>query len=97
MRIRVESGATPERIALYRDGTLRAWVAPPAKAGRDNARLQTLLGRITGAPAHEIEVLIGTRTPWKLVRIPGISRRELARRIPRRRGGYRFDAPKRSA
>ncbi len=98
MRVRVQGGATPERVALYRDGTLRAWVQVKAERGRDNLRLQWLLGRLTGTPAGKIEILTGSRTPWKLVRIPGISRRQLASCIPKRRGGYRFaDRPRRAA
>lgn len=98
MRVRVQGGATRERVALYRDGTLRAWVQVEAQQGRDNLRLQWLLGRLTGTPAGRIEILTGSRTPWKLVRIPGISRRQLASRIPKRRGGYRFaDRPRRAA
>ena len=88
--MRVESGASPERVSLYRDGSLRAWVGPAAQEGRDNLRLKALLGRLAGVPARRIEILTGVRTPWKLVRIPGISRRELRSRIPRQRGGYRF-------
>lgn len=90
VRVRVRAGASEERVSLRGDGTLRAWVRPQRERGYDNLRLRTLLGRITGTAPRRIEILTGSRTPWKLVRIPGISRQQLASRIPKRRGGYRF-------
>ncbi len=90
VRIRVSPESPIERIALYQDGTYRAWVRSGPDPGLANARLCALLARLCGARREAIEILSGRRMPWKVVRIPGVTREEFDSRIPKRRGGFRF-------
>ena len=87
LRVWVSPGKTPERVHRLADGTVRAYVAVPADRGRANARLIQLLSRMLEVAGDQIQVISGSTSARKLVRIAQCTHSEVARRIPRVRPG----------
>lgn len=81
---------SPERIGRLKDGRIRAYVSPPPEHGKANARLIALLAKLLRVPMDSIEIVSGTSHPKKLIRVAGLTKAGVERRIrPLPSGHYR--------
>ena len=88
LRLRVSAGRSPERILRLKSGMIRAYVNVPRDRGRANRRVIQLLARILRVRRHDVQVVSGTRSAWKLVRVAGRTREEVERLIPQALPGH---------
>jgi uncharacterized protein (TIGR00251 family) len=72
IRVRVQPGASRERVAGLRDGTLVVHVAAPALEGRANRALCRLLAKHLGVAPSKLTIVRGERAREKLVAVEGV-------------------------
>ncbi len=88
LRLRVTTGRAPERILRLKSGMIRAYVNVPRDRGRANRRVIQLLARILRVRRHDVQVVTGTRSCWKLVRVAGRTLEDVERLIPQALPGH---------
>jgi len=70
--VRLQAGARREEILGVRDGALVARVGAPARDGRANRALCSLLARRLGVRPSQVAIVRGERSRDKLIRVDGI-------------------------
>ncbi len=87
--VRVTPRARASEIAGERDGVLLVRVRAPPADGRANAELCRLIAKRAGVGIRSVAVVRGVSALEKLVRVEGIDKQELRRRL-RRAGANRL-------
>lgn len=83
IRLKVVPGASRSAIAGWLGDRLKVRVATPPEAGKANLAVRRLLADASGVPTRQIAIIAGETSPEKTVLITGLSRDEIARRLPR--------------
>jgi uncharacterized protein (TIGR00251 family) len=63
------------------DGALEIWVKAPPEGGKANAEVIALLARALGVRRDAVELVTGTRSRHKVVKIHGLAAAELTARL----------------
>jgi uncharacterized protein len=79
--VRVTPRARASEIAGERDGVLLMRVRSPPTDGRANAELCRLIAKHAGVGVRSVTVIRGASAREKLVRVEGIDKQELRRRL----------------
>jgi uncharacterized protein len=79
--VRVTTRARASEIAGERDGVLLVRVRAPPADGRANAELCRLIAKHAGVGVRNVAVAGGASAREKLVRVDGIDKEELRRRL----------------
>ena len=79
--VRVQPGASRNRVSEFRNGTLRVSVAAPPRNGQANAALLELLAATLDVPKSRLRILRGHSTRNKLVAIDGLTAEEARQRL----------------
>ncbi len=83
LKVSVIPGADRERVGRLANGWIRVFLDVPPKRARGSEGLIRLLAQALEVPEDAIAVLSGAAHPRKLVRVTGVSRREVNGRIKR--------------
>lgn len=87
LRVRVQPRAAQDEIVGWRaDGVLSVRVSAPPVEGRANAAVGALLAGALGVRPSAVAVVHGERGRDKSVRVAGLTRAEIERRLPGRAG-----------
>jgi len=81
LAVRVQPGASRERLARMTDGTLKAAVSAPPEKGKANRAVERLLAKTLGLSVSAVRVVGGETSRRKTVRCDGIARKDLDERI----------------
>ena len=81
--VRVQTRASRDRIAGFRDGTLRVCVGAPPERGKANASVLRLLAKTLGIARRRVQLVRGETSRTKRLRIAGMSEDEFRERILR--------------
>jgi uncharacterized protein len=81
LAVKVVVRASRDAVAGYSEGVLRVRVAAPAVEGRANEALVRFLSDVIRVPRSNVVIAAGETGRRKIVRIAGISRAELFRRL----------------
>ena len=81
LTVRVQPGASRERLTRMTDGTLKAAVGAPPEKGKANRAVEKLLAKTLGLPVSAVRVVGGETSRRKTVRCDGIAPRDLDERI----------------
>ena len=79
--VRVQPRASRDRIAGFRDGTLRVYVAAPPERGKANASLLRLLAKALGIARQRVQLVRGETSRTKRLRIAAMSEDEFRKTI----------------
>jgi len=79
--VRVLPRSAREEVAGIAGDAVRIRLKAPAVENRANEALVRFLSRALGVPCGQVELLAGQRTRHKVVRIHGMSREEIFRRL----------------
>ena len=79
--VRVQPRASRDRIAGFRDGTLRVYVGAPPERGKANASVLRLLAKTLGIARQRVQLVRGETSRTKRLRIAGMSEDEFRERI----------------
>ena len=79
--VRVTPRARSDEILGERDGVLRVRVSAPPVDDRANAAVCRLIAKRVGVRPQSVAVVRGARSREKVVRVDGLSGRELARAL----------------
>ena len=71
--VRVQPGATHNRVLGFRDGTLRVSVAAPPRDGKANAALLSLLAETLGVARSRLRIVRGHSSRDKVVAVDGLA------------------------
>ena len=83
LRVRVQPGAKRSEVVGWAEGVLRLRIAAPPIEGRANEALIAFLSELLRVPRSRIAIRAGHGGRDKVVAIAGITREELAARLPR--------------
>lgn len=81
LRVRVKPRAQRSQVLGVREGLLEVAVAALPSEGAANAELVRTLSACLGVPKSRVEVLAGTKSRLKRVRVGGLARAELLAKI----------------
>ena len=81
LEIAVVPRASADRVGPYVDGVLRVRVTRPPAEGEANRAVLRLVARALDLPPSHLVLVAGERARRKRVRVDGIGRDELARRL----------------
>ncbi len=79
--VRVQPGASRNRVHEFRNGTLRVSVAAPPRNGQANAALLELLAATLDIAKSRLRILRGHSARNKLVAIDGLTAQEAHQRL----------------
>ena len=79
--VRVQPRASRDRIAGFRDGTLRVYVGAPPERGKANASVLRLLAKTLGIARQRVQIVRGETSRTKRLRIAGMTEDEFRKRI----------------
>ena len=79
--VRVQPGASRDRVGGFRDGPLRVSVTAPPHDGRANAALLQLLAKTLGIARSRLRIVRGHAARDKLVAVDGMTGEEARRRL----------------
>jgi uncharacterized protein (TIGR00251 family) len=79
--VRVLPRSAREEVAGLSEGAVRVRLTAPAVENRANEALVRFLSRVLDVPRRQVELLAGARGRRKVVRIHGLSREEIFRRL----------------
>ena len=88
-RVRVQPGASHNRIEEFRDEALRVRVTAPPEKGRANAAVIDLLAEFLGLSSSRLRIVRGAASRVKVIEVEGLDQAELEARLkmPRKVGG----------
>ena len=86
VEVRVQPGASRDRIGGFHDGTLRVYVGAPPERGKANAKLLRLLAKALGIARQRVLLIRGETSRTKRLRIIGMSEDEFQERMLRASG-----------
>ena len=88
-RVRVQPGASHNRIEEFRDEALRVRVTAPPEKGRANAAVIDLLAEFLGLSSSRLRIVRGATSRVKVIEVEGLDQAELEARLkmPRKVGG----------
>lgn len=86
LAVRVQPGASRQRIAGMMGDALKVAVSAPPEKGKANRAVEKLLAKTLGLPASAVRVVGGETSRRKTVRCDGISPEALRERIAARLG-----------
>ena len=72
LRIRVNPGASRNRVDGYDDGVLRLRVTAPPEAGKANAAVTGLLADFLGIPRSRLKIIRGLSSRNKVLEVAGL-------------------------
>jgi len=81
IRIRVVPRSSREEVAGFSEGAVRIRLTAPAVENRANEALVRFLSQSLGLPRRHVELVTGGRGRNKVVRVHGLSRDEIFRRL----------------
>ncbi len=81
IRVRVAPRSAKDEVAGTSEGALRIRLTAPAVENRANEALVRFLSRALDVPRRQVELVAGARGRSKVVRIHGMSREEIFRRL----------------
>lgn len=81
LRLRVQPRASREAILGWREDVLRVAVTTSPVEGKANHSVTRLLARALGVASSSVRVVQGARSRDKLVRVEGVTERELHARL----------------
>ncbi len=81
IEVRVAPRASRNGIAGYGDGGLKVRLTAPPVEGRANEALAAFIAEAAGVPKRSVEIVAGATGRSKIVRVRGITRDELLRRL----------------
>lgn len=81
LAVKVVPGARRERIVGPHGGALKVMIAQPPEKGAANRALCRLLADSLAVPARQVQVISGHSSPWKTVRIEGVTPQQARRRL----------------
>ncbi len=81
LTVRVSPRASRNGIAGYGEGVLKVRLTAPPVEGRANEALAAFLAEAAGVPKRGVEIVAGASGRSKIVRVRGITRGELLRRL----------------
>ena len=81
LSVRVQPGASRNRVGEYRDGTLRVSVTAQPQDGRANAAALELLAGALGVAKSRIRIVRGHASRDKMIAVDSMTIDELERRI----------------
>lgn len=73
LRVRVQPGASRNRVDAYEDGTLRLRVTAPPEAGRANVAVTQLVADSLGISRSRVKIVRGAASRNKLLEIAGLN------------------------
>ncbi|MFY9620083.1 MAG: DUF167 domain-containing protein [Pyrinomonadaceae bacterium] len=79
--VRVASRASRSEISGEQDGALRVRIAAPPVDGAANHELTRVIARALQVPQNAVEIIAGTRSKNKTVRVQGVDAATLERLI----------------
>lgn len=79
--VRVAPRAAKDEVDGYRGGALRVRLTAPPVEDRANEALVRFLARSLDVPRACVEIAVGSRSRIKLIRVRGIGRDEVFRRL----------------
>lgn len=79
--VRVMPRSSREEVAGLSEGDVRIRLTAPAIENRANEALVRFLSQALGVPRRQVELLAGERGRRKVVRIHGMSKEEIFRRL----------------
>ena len=79
--VRVAPRSAREEVAGVTDGVVRIRLTAPPVEDRANEALVAFLSRVLGVPRRRVEMVTGERGRRKVVRVHGLTRDEIYRRL----------------
>ena len=79
--VRVVPRSSIEEVAGFSEGVVRIRLTAPPVENRANDALVRFLSQALGIPRRQVELVAGDRGRSKIVRIRGMSRQEIFRRL----------------
>lgn len=79
--VRVVPRSSREEVAGFSDGAVRIRLTAPPLENRANEALVRFLSRALGIPRRQVELVSGERGRNKVVRVHGMIREEIYRRL----------------
>lgn len=79
--VKAVPGSSRDRVLGLRGSALRVAVAAPPERGRANERLCEVLAGVLGVPARDVDVVQGTSSQHKVVRVRGVDEARLRRAL----------------
>lgn len=79
--VRVVPRSSKETVLFQDDGALKIWVRASPTDGQANTALVALLSKLLGVPKSNVTILRGETGRSKRIRIEGIERSELEKRL----------------
>ena len=86
VEVRVQPRSSRERIGGFHDGALRVYVGAAPERGKANERLLQLLAKSLGIARQRVQLVRGTTSRTKRLRIAGMSEDEFRERVLRAAG-----------
>jgi uncharacterized protein (TIGR00251 family) len=80
--VRVQPRARRNAIAGLKGDALKVCVTAPPEDGRANEAVVELLAETLGVKRRQVEIIAGATSRDKVVRVSGLSSRELAANLP---------------
>lgn len=81
LAVRVAPRSGREEVAGFAEGVLRVRLTAPPVEGKANEALVRFLAKALGLPRGRVEIAVGEHGRSKLLRIHGVSREEIFRRL----------------
>ena len=81
VRVRVQPGAKRDELAGVRDGRLVVRVTAPPVEGKANRAACRLLAKVAGIPPTRVEVVRGSSSREKTIRLGGLDPADAAARL----------------
>jgi len=81
LRVRVRPKAKRDDLRGVRAGALLVAVTAPPERGKANRALIGVLARAFGLPKGAIEIIAGKTSPEKVIRLRGVTQKQLKERL----------------
>jgi uncharacterized protein YggU (UPF0235/DUF167 family) len=84
--VRLKPNSKQQKIELFADDTLQAWVTAPPVEGKANAALIELLSDTLDLPKSRLSIKHGLASKNKVVAVVGLTKEEMLRLLRARSG-----------
>lgn len=81
LAVKVVPGASRQRIVGMHGEAIKVAVTAPPEAGKANRAVCELLAEVIGVPARNVTVAAGASSPFKTIRIIGVTAEEFGRKL----------------
>ncbi|MDD4892018.1 MAG: DUF167 domain-containing protein [Phycisphaerae bacterium] len=81
LAVKVGPGASRQRVVGLHGDMLKLAVSAPPEAGKANKAVCELLAETLGVPTRDVTLHAGGGTPFKTIRIAGLSAEQVRRKL----------------